>query len=177
MFNLKTMNYSTLKKTVALSFVSLMAVGALKAQTTSNATTTTAKVFGGSDQYNTWSIGVNVGATSPMLATGGSSSDFTRQQSWFWLRRFQLKISCPIHSSFQFALNGGQVSASSTASQAFVASNSVWRKHYSAFKTNFWQGSISGVVNVATIDYLRRENAINFYGSVGVGLANYTNCY
>ena len=33
MFNLKTMNYSTLKKTVALSFVSLLAVGIANAQT------------------------------------------------------------------------------------------------------------------------------------------------
>ncbi|MDB5157781.1 MAG: oprF 6, partial [Mucilaginibacter sp.] len=62
MFNLKTMNYSTLKKTVALSFASLLAVGAVNAQSTS-ATTGGAKLFGGAGQYNTWSIGLNVGAT------------------------------------------------------------------------------------------------------------------
>ena len=64
MFNLKTMNYSTLKKTVALSFASLMAVGMANAQTdTSKAAkpmatdttkmssaATTAKVFGGTEQ-------------------------------------------------------------------------------------------------------------------------------
>jgi OOP family OmpA-OmpF porin len=66
-FNLKTMNYSTLKKTVALSFASLMVVGMANAQTDMTSYYNydcTAKVFGGSGQYNTWSIGVNVGLTS-----------------------------------------------------------------------------------------------------------------
>src|SRR5690242_18545649 len=75
------MNYSTLKKTVALSLVSLLAVGMVNAQTdTTKAATmamadtaTTAKVFGGRAQYNTWSVGLNVGLTSQTLATGGSN--------------------------------------------------------------------------------------------------------
>src|SRR5271165_2504530 len=70
------MNYSTLKKTVVLSFVSLMAVGMAQAQTTATDTAkmmsgSTAKVFGGAGQYNTWSIGLNVGATTPSVFTGG----------------------------------------------------------------------------------------------------------
>src|SRR6185437_3552007 len=81
LFNLKTMNYSTLKKTVALTFTSLLAVGTLFAQTDSSKTATmaksdsvtTAKVFGGRGQYSTWSIGLNVGATSQAMATGGSA--------------------------------------------------------------------------------------------------------
>ena len=40
--------------------------------------TTTAKVFGGTGQYNTLSIGLNVGVTSQALATGGST-DFTNK--------------------------------------------------------------------------------------------------
>jgi OOP family OmpA-OmpF porin len=78
------MNYSTLKKTVALSFVSLMAVGMVKAQTSTTTTTkdstmkmssdvTTAKVFGGAGQYNTFSIGVNVGITSPQIPAGNDA--------------------------------------------------------------------------------------------------------
>jgi OOP family OmpA-OmpF porin len=58
------MNYSTLKKTVALSFAAAMGIGMANAQSTdmTSSATGTAKVFGGSGQYNTWSIGVNVGA-------------------------------------------------------------------------------------------------------------------
>ncbi len=71
------MNYSTLKKTVALSFASLLAVGVASAQTDSAKTTMstnsngTAKVFGGRGQYNTWSFGLNAGAVSPTVAIGG----------------------------------------------------------------------------------------------------------
>ena len=64
------MNYFTLKKTAALSAVSLMAVVAVQAQDT---TKPIAKIFGGGEQYNTWSIGLNAGATSTTLATGGST--------------------------------------------------------------------------------------------------------
>src|SRR6201992_1583434 len=79
LFNLKTMNYSTIKKTVGLSLVSLMAISVVSAQDTTKAhrmamsdtTATTAKTFGGLKQYNHWSVGVNVGVTAPTVATGG----------------------------------------------------------------------------------------------------------
>jgi OOP family OmpA-OmpF porin len=174
LFNLKTMNYSTLKKTIAFSFVSLMVVGAANAQTTSStqsATTTNAKVFGGSGQYNTWSIGLNVGATSPMLATGGSS-DF---QGNVVSLGYGLSIKDQLAHSFslQFDLNGGQVAGTATPNQNGYITNQ-YGDRYSAYKTNFWQGSLSGVVNVASVNYLRRKNAINFYVSAGLGLMNYT---
>ncbi|MDB5005977.1 MAG: flagellar motor protein MotB, partial [Mucilaginibacter sp.] len=75
------MNYSTLKKTVVLSCVSLMTVGFASAQmadTTKSVktvkmadTSSTPKLFGGAGQYNTFSVGVNVGVTAPFVATGG----------------------------------------------------------------------------------------------------------
>ena len=66
------MNYSTLKKTVALSVVALMAVGAANAQMSSDSTKmssdmSTAKVFGGIGQYNHWSIGLNVGVNNSVV--------------------------------------------------------------------------------------------------------------
>src|ERR1700748_478821 len=75
LFNLKTMNYSTLKKTAALSIVSLMAVGAANAQMSSDSTkaTTSAKIFGGRAQYRTWSLGINAGVTSPYLPFGNNN--------------------------------------------------------------------------------------------------------
>jgi OOP family OmpA-OmpF porin len=66
------MNYSTLKKTAALSFAALLTAGMVSAQdttktvtttttadTTMSSGTTTAKVFGGRGQYKTFSIGIN----------------------------------------------------------------------------------------------------------------------
>jgi len=166
------MNYSTLKRTIALSFVSLIAVGAANAQSTDTAPAP-AKVFGGSGQYNTWSIGLNVGATSGALATGGVS-DFngTKVDLGYGLAiRDQL-----VHSfGLEFDLNGGNVEGNAGMANGvpkYVA-NSLG-EHYSSYKTSFWQGNLVGVLNVATVDYLRRKNAINFYLSGGFGLANYT---
>jgi OOP family OmpA-OmpF porin len=163
------MNYSTLKKTVGLSLVSLMAIGAANAQTSETSTTTSAKVFGGRGQYKTWSIGVNVGATSPLIATGGSS-DF---QGNVVDLGYGLSVRDQLAHSFglQLDLNGGKVQGKQGATQGPVADAS--GATFNSFSTNFYQGTISGVVNVATIDYLRRENAINFFIKAGAGLVNY----
>lgn len=165
------MNYSTLKKTVALSIVSLMAVGAVNAQTTTGAaTTTSAKLFGGSGQYNTWSLGINVGATSPMLATGGSS-DFTGN-----LVRLGYGVSLRKQLAHSFGLQldvrGGRVDGN-RGSAPFVGSGVPPFNQFVSFSTDFYQAAISAVVNVATIDFLRRENAINFFATGGLGLASY----
>ncbi|GAA4097452.1 hypothetical protein GCM10022392_21210 [Mucilaginibacter panaciglaebae] len=178
LFNLKTMNYSTLKKTVALSLVSLVAVGVANAQTTetTSSTTTTAKVFGGSGQYNTWSIGLNVGATSPTLATGGSS-DFNGNKINLG---YGLDIKKQLAHSFSLQLNlrGGKVEGTAggrnlDANGVPYVTDGVTGSNYTKFSTPFFQGVISGEVNVATIDYLRRANAINFLVNAGAGLINF----
>jgi len=163
------MNYSTLKKTVALSLVSLLAVGVVNAQTdTAKATTmaktadtaTTAKVFGGRAQYNTWSVGLNVGLTSPVLATGGSM-DYTNKKISLG---YGLSVRNQLAHSFglQLDVRGGKVQG--TDADANLPAS---------YSTNFFQGTISGVVNVATIDYIRRKNAVNFFITAGAGLAWY----
>ncbi|MCJ8208440.1 OmpA family protein [Mucilaginibacter sp. RS28] len=170
------MNYSTLKKTVALSFASLMAVGMVKAQTSTTTTTTdttmnkstgttTAKVFGGRGQYNTFSIGLNGGITAPVVATGGSN-DFTNWDAKFGYGaslRWQLAHSFGIQGDF----HGGKLNGTNAD-----ATNGV-RDGLKEFNTKFYSGTISGVVNVATIDYLRRKNAINFFVTAGAGLVWY----
>lgn len=168
MFNLKTMNYSTLKKTVALSLVSLLAVGMVNAQTdTTKAATmamadtaTTAKVFGGRAQYNTWSVGLNVGLTSQTLATGGSNDYSDKKISL----GYGLSVRNQLAHSFalQFDFRGGKVQGSDASTNLPAT-----------YSTKFWQGTISGVVNVATIDYIRRKNAVNFFVTAGAGLAWY----
>jgi OOP family OmpA-OmpF porin len=68
------MNYSTLKKTVALSVVALMAVGVANAQMASDSTKmssdmSSAKVFGGIGQFNHWSIGLMLVLTTLLLTS------------------------------------------------------------------------------------------------------------
>lgn len=171
MFNLKTMNYSTLKKTVALSFASLLAVGMANAQTDSTKSTMstnstgTAKVFGGRGQYNTLSFGLNVGATSPAVAIGGVNdyTDYVVSLGYGASLRWQLAHSFGL----QLDARGGKVAGNNNSAVGGV------RDGMASFDTRFWQGTLSGVVNVATIDFLRRKNAVNFFVNAGAGMIWY----
>jgi OOP family OmpA-OmpF porin len=161
------MNYSTLRKTLALSIAAVALAGFANAQSdsTMKMSTGTAKVFGGSGQYNTWSIGLNVGVTSPALATGGSMdySDYNVKLGYGLSVRKQLAHSFGL----QLDAHGGKVAGNNNSYT--TGSNNGVRN----FSTNFYTATLSGVVNVATVDYLRRKNAINFFLTAGAGLSWY----
>ncbi len=164
------MNYSTLKKTVALSFASLMAVGAVSAQTTSDstksATASTPKVFGGRAQYRTWNLGVNAGVLSPFLAIGGTNN----YTNWDAELGYGISIRKQLAHSFGLQLDGlrGNVSADN-ANAAGGAQNGI-----KSVKTKIqYSVSLSGVVQVGSVDFLRRKNAVNFFVSAGAGLIAY----
>lgn len=167
------MNYSTLKKTVALSFASLMVAGLAQAQsdstktaTTTSSETTTAKVFGGLGQYRKFSIGVNGGITSQSLATGGSTDFQNKKLSLGY--GISMKEQLAHSFALQLDLNGGKIKGENPVSSA-----GTYRDTYVSYDTKFWQASLSAVVNVATIDFIRRKNAVNFYFKAGGGLAIY----
>ncbi len=169
LFNLKTMNYSTLKKTVALSFASLLAVGAVNAQSMkdTSAAGATPKIFGGSGQYRTWSVGINAGVTSPFLAIGGSNNYKNFNLGFGW----GVSIKDQLAHSFAFQLD---VMLPGTTVMGNTLENSNASTGVGSFSTSInYSATISGVVNVATVDYLARKNAINFYVSAGGGLVNY----
>ncbi|GAB2697776.1 hypothetical protein GCM10027037_22410 [Mucilaginibacter koreensis] len=188
------MNYSTLKKTAALSVASLMAVGVLKAQTTDStrtATTTTttmstdstmmsngmtnAKVFGGAKQYNRFSIGINAGVLSPSLATGGSFNDFTDKNLKLG---YGASIRWQVAHVFglQLDAHGGKVSGDNFSApgkyRVYPAPSPAGVGVYN-YETRIWTGTLSGVINFGTIDFLHRKNAVNFFGTAGGGLAFY----
>ncbi|MGZ3872243.1 MAG: DUF6089 family protein, partial [Mucilaginibacter sp.] len=169
------MNYSTLKKTVVLSFVSLMAVGAASAQTdsvkvktmTMADTATTAKVFGGIGQYNTFSIGVNVGVTSGLVPfLQNSTNHFKASLGYGATLRQQLSHAF----SLQLDYYGGKVKGEDEADGSATST----KFGHSSFETSFNQFSLSGVVNFGSVSFLHRQNSVNFYGSAGVGLDFYS---
>jgi OOP family OmpA-OmpF porin len=179
LFNLKTMNYSTLKKTVALSLVSLLAVGIANAQTDTSKkamakpmatsdSATTAKVFGGRGQYNTWSVAVNVGVTAPSVATGGVNVFDKNNPSL----GYGISVRDQLAHSFglQLDLHGGTIEGNAGTGTVTDIDNGLVA---GSFKTPFLSAALSGIVNVATIDYIRRKNAVNFYVSAGGGLMWY----
>ncbi len=166
------MNYSTLKKTVAFSFASLMAVSVAFAQTDSTSTETsteptTAKVFGGLGQYRTFSIGVNGGATSPFSALGGSN-DFQKADINIG---YGLSFRQQLSHSFGLILDlhGGKVGGNNDEVE-FANSASYDVK---SFETKFWSATLGGAWNFGSIDFLHRKNAVNFFATAGAGLAWY----
>jgi OOP family OmpA-OmpF porin len=165
-----TMNYSTLKKTVALSFASLMVVGMANAQTDSTKTTTTtmssetstAKVFGGIGQYNTFSIGVSAGITDGLVPfTINTTNKFKADLGYGVYLRQQLSHTF----SLQLDYLGGKVHG--------IDKDGTQKFGYTEYKTSFNSAALSGVFNIASVSFLHRKNSVNFYGSAGLGLDLY----
>ncbi|MDB4922640.1 OmpA family protein [Mucilaginibacter sp.] len=174
------MNYSTLKKTVVLSFVSLMAVGLASAQDTAKVktvkmsdTATTAKVFGGTAQYNTWSIGVNAGITSGLVPFLNNSTNHFKGALGYGLT---IKDQLSHFFALQLDYYGGKVKGNDVAGQGNSGSTAT-KFGASYFETKFNQVSISGVVNFGSVSFLHRANSVNFFGSAGLGLDFYKPAY
>lgn len=164
MFNLKKkmMNYSTLKKGVAASLVALMGVTTLASAQDAPATSSSAKVFGGRAQYRTWSLGINGGVLAPVVLTGGSN-DYSN-----WDVNLGYGISLRKQLGHAFGLEGnifrGKVSGNN---EKIGAPNN-------QFETDLqYAVDLRGVVNVATVDFLRRENSVNFFVTAGYGAVAY----
>ncbi|WP_048907927.1 OmpA family protein [Pedobacter sp. V48] len=156
------MNYSTLKKSLAVSFVALMGVTSLANAQDSTGTSSSAKVFGGRGQYRSWSFGINGGVLSPFVAIGGTN-DFNKMDV-----NLGYGISLRKQLGHAFGIEGnifrGKVSGSSKNASTSPKE----------FETEIgYSADIRGVVNVATVDFLRRENSVNFFVTAGYGLIAY----
>lgn len=158
------MNYSTIKKAaIACSLVAAMGYAdTVQAQEP-------AKVFGGRSQYRTWSIGLNAGALTPQTLLG------TRDQS---KAEINLGYGAYIKKQFSpaFSLQAdflkGKLSGTNADSDDWFGNGS-----YTAgqnFESDLvWQTGLTGNVQLGTADFLRRENAVGFFLSTGVNIANY----
>ncbi|WP_462264287.1 OmpA family protein [Mucilaginibacter sp.] len=135
---------------------------------------TNAKVFGGRSQYNTFSIGINAGVLSPALATGGSFNDFSD---------YNIKLGYGASLRWQVAhvfgiqldAQGGKVSGDNFNNVGRIQQypSAAGGINVYNYETRIWTGALSGVVNVGSIDFMHRKNAINFFAKAGGGLAYY----
>ncbi|WP_029274516.1 OmpA family protein [Pedobacter borealis] len=157
------MNYSTLKKSVALSLVALTGVASLAVAQDAPATTSAVKVFGGRAQYRTWSIGVHGGVLMPVVAIGGSN-DFNK---WDANLGYGLNIRKQLGHSFGLELNGtrGKLSGNNEGITGAGVKNFETELQYAV--------DLRGVVNVGSIDFLRRENSVGFFLTAGAGMLAY----
>jgi OOP family OmpA-OmpF porin len=160
------MNYSTLKKGVVASLVVLMGVTSLANAQDAPATSSSAKVFGGRAQYRTWSLGINAGVLAPVNAIGGTN-DFT---NWDVNLGYGVSLRKQLGHAFGLEANvfRGKLSATNKDAVGGV------RNGTKEFETEVqYAVDLRGVANVATVDFLRRENAVNFFVTAGYGIMAY----
>lgn len=167
------MNYSTLKKTVALSLATAFAVAANAQET---ATTSTAKTFGGRGQYRTWSLSVYGGGSIPAVITGGTN-DFNKNLKFGeYTANFYYGVGIRKQLSHVFGLQGnlsrGSVLAYNKGQATFTEGAFISPTiPLSTVKTSVqYDVNLSAVINFGTIDFLNKTNSVNFYGTVGYGL-------
>ncbi|MCC8426111.1 OmpA family protein [Mucilaginibacter sp. UR6-11] len=157
-------------KKAALMMTGVLLGGGVFAQTTDVSNTEYVKPFSGASAYNTWSIGINGGLPSLMLATGGHNGF----DHWKPAAGYGLSIRDQLVHSFglQLDYNGGTVKGGVPSNVPYITNNAGER--YTDFSTKFNQVSLSGVFNFATVDYLRRKNAVQFFLNAGLGVVYYT---
>ncbi|TAH03758.1 MAG: OmpA family protein [Sphingobacteriales bacterium] len=170
------MNYSTLKKTVALSLVTAFAIAANAQDSTMTTTTTSAKTFGGRKQFRTMTVGVFGGATAPGVLLGGRNDLGANQKlgdATFGLY-YGINLRKQLSNTFGIQANiaRGEVIAYNKQ-QPFFSS---WAPGVplSTAKTEVgYDVNLSGVLNVFTFDFIKRTNAAKFYVTAGFGYMAY----
>src|SRR5690606_25143119 len=141
-----------------------------------------AQVFGGRSQYRTWSIGVQDGITTPKVIIGGQNA-FGKKVGYFQNKvgeYYGLTVRKQFSHLFGLELEGnrGRIKTynhdlyvnDATGAGFEVGSGDGSGQANSAVTTVNWSGSLNGVFQLGTIDFLRRENAVNFYAKVGLGV-------
>lgn len=158
-----------MRKKLTLAIVLLSATSFL-ASAQEETTSTTVKTFGGRNQYRTFSIGVNAGALAPVVLTGGSN-DFTN-----WDTNFGYGLSLRKQVSHSFGVEAnllmGKIGGNNNDALGGVAGG------YRSYETQIAYGlDLRGVINVVTINFLKRENVLNFNVSTGFGLLGFAPSY
>ncbi|MGY3054289.1 OOP family OmpA-OmpF porin [Pedobacter sp. UYEF25] len=168
------MNYSTLKKGLVLSLVAATGVASLASAQDSTAMSSpmatsmssSTKVFGGRAQYRTWSIGINGGVLAPVIAIGGAN-DFNK---WDVNLGYGLNIRKQLGNAFALELNGVRGKLSGSNDNSIYGAGSTAK----SFETQLqYAADLRGVVNVGSVDFLRRENSVGFFVTAGAGYIAY----
>lgn len=159
------MNYSTIKKAAVFSLVAVLGLSGIS--NAQDATSSSAKVFGGRAQYRTWNIGINAGVLAPKVVIGGTN-DFNKANLELG---YGLSLRKQLGHAFglELAAHAGKLSAENDNTKSFVPAGIP-----ASFETDLaYAVSLAGVANVATVDFLKRENSVNFLVKAGYGVAGY----
>lgn len=160
------MNYSTIKKTaVAASLVAALGFAEV-------AQAQTPTVFGGRSQYRTWSIGLQGGITTPNAVIGGNNA--FGQKVGYFQNKVGEYYGITVRKQFSH-LFGLEIEGNRGKIKTFNKNNAAEGPYNArSAKTDInWAASLNGVFQLGTVDFLRRENAVNFYAKIGLGAFAY----
>ena len=114
-------------------------------------------------EYSTWSVGVYGGVLAPLVATGGTN-DFSN-----WDVNLGYGLSLRKQLGHAFGIEGNIYRGHLSGTNEDVTGGIAYDRK--DFDTEIgYAVDLRGVVNVATVDFLRRENSVNFFVSAGYGL-------
>jgi len=120
-------------------------------------------------KLNTWSIGVNAGALSPISPLGGKN-DFS---NWKTNLGYGLYIKKQITPGFSIKLDGvkGKLSGDNLEPYESGYANT---DAVTAFETELsWSAALSAQVNMLNLNMFRKQDNVQLYASAGAGLAGY----
>ncbi|HVI44303.1 MAG TPA: OmpA family protein [Chitinophaga sp.] len=166
------MNKSIIMRAACLLIASMPLLGIAQdrpSTTNSPSSNPNVELFNGTSGFRKWSIGVNGGLLAPVAPTGGSN-DFTKWKAsagYGAYVKYQILHSLALRADYV----GGKLQGDNSKALG-NGSNRV--SPYSSFDTKLkWSGSLNAVVNIATVNWLFRQNFVQIYASVGAGLAGY----
>jgi len=122
-----------------------------------------------SNNLNTWSIGVNAGALSPISPLGGKN-DFS---NWKTNLGYGLYIKKQLTPYFSLRLDGMRGKLSADNSEPFDNGVAIGGG-VTGYETDLnYSASLNAVVNMFNIDMFRKQDVVQLYASAGAGLAGY----
>ncbi|TWW01552.1 acyloxyacyl hydrolase [Chitinophaga pinensis] len=127
-------------------------------------------IFTDGPGYRRWSVGINGGLLAPVAPTGGSN-DFTKwkaQAGYGAYVKYQILHSLGIQANY----TGGKLAGNNDRK---LGNDKTPDREVNSFETSLkWSAGLSAVVNVATINWMYKKNAVQIYVSAGGGLAGYS---
>lgn len=141
----------------------------LFAQSSDSAQIIKPRLFSGENGYRTWSIGVHGGVLAPSLLIGGKN-DFSKSEATIGYGVY-VKKQVLHNLGFQAEFLKGTLKGNNDRA---LSNGQPVQSPYSSFKTTLnWAASISGVYNIANINWLYNKSVITPYITAGAGLVNY----
>ncbi|MCX2481291.1 OmpA family protein [Pedobacter sp. MC2016-15] len=150
-------------KCLPVALAALFVGGAAQAQTQTPASTSATQ------EFSTWSIGVNAGVLSPLSPLGGKN-DFSNWKSSFG---YGLSIKKQFTPYFALKLDGIRGKLKGDNSEPYESGQTVTGGN-SAYETDLsYAATLSAQVNMFNIDMFRKQDVLQLYLSAGAGLAGY----